>query len=549
MLAKSLIGSASVGNAPSSPAVSCPLSYPVWFIALGAAVIGGLTLAWVYARGWTNLYGDGQAHLAIARKLVDASPEMTWWGRYIQLGSPWLPLPHVLAAPLTLSDTLWRTGLAGSLISYVAFVAAATLVYQLVAALTRSPVAAVTAWLAFALNPSLLYVQTTPLTEPLFLATWLASAWLMHNWAEHGRRERLALAALCALGALLTRYEGWVLLPAGMLWVAWCSPCHGRARLADLSLWTGIVGAGVVYWLWHNWVIYGRPLEFLEGTYSARGYFARHRDELSYLSFVVGHPLYAGMVLAATVVICATPMTTLLGLLGVTLEAVAAVRARCRTVSTVATLGWLGLPPLFTGYSLYSGNIQIYPLFLNNRYGLVALPALVVGAGLGVAYVQSRFPTRQASLCIGIGLLCVGQSLWWLREGVYQLAVFQEAYRAQFTPLGRERRELAQFLRSQRFVQSLRAQPSDRVALFAGELSSVIAQSGLSYAQILHEGHPGWHDLEESIPSTVTWLVVGRGDELDIKLQQHPAGYEDFRPVWISKQGTFCVLSRTGPGL
>ena len=520
----------------------------MWFIAPGSALIGGLTLAWVYAHGWTNLYGDGQAHLAIARKLVDVPPGTTWWERYMQLGSPWLPLPHVLAAPLALSDTLWRTGLAGSLISCLAFVAAATVVFQLTAALTRSLPAALVAWLAFALNPSLLYIQTTPLTEPLFLATWLGSAWLMHDWTPRGRRDRLVLAALCTLGALLTRYEGWILLPAGTLWVLWSSPRRGWARLADVGLWTGIVGAGVGYWLWHNWAIYGRPLEFLEGTYSARGYFARHRDELSYLSFVVGQPLYAGLVLAVTVVICATPATTLLGLLGLAGQAVTAFRARWLDMPTLAVLGWLWLPPLFTGYSLYSGNIQIYPLFLNNRYGLVALPALAVGIGLGVACLQARFPKQPVWVAVGVGLVCVGQSLWWLRDGVYQLAVFQEAYRVQFTSLGRERRALAQFLRSQPAFRSLLVQPSGGcVALFAGELSSVIAQGGLSYAHILHEGRAEWHSLEKSIPSTVTWLVVGRGDELERKLQQQPAGYEDFTPVWVSEQGTFRVLCRNRP--
>jgi hypothetical protein len=327
-----------------------------------------------------------------------------------------------------------------------------------------------------------------------------------------------------------------------MLWVIWSSPRRGWARLADLGLWWGIVGAGVVYWLWHNWAIYGRPLEFLEGTYSARGYFARHRDELSYLSFVVGQPLYAGIVLAATVVICATPATALLGLTGQILETF----RTCRLdVSTLAVLGWLWLPLLFTGYSLYSGNIQIYPLFLNNRYGLVGLPTLVVGIGLGVAYLQNRFPARRVWAAVGVGLVCVGQSLWWLRDGVYQLAVFQEAYRAQFTPLGRERRALVQFLRSDPALQALKKRPAGVcIALFAGELSAVIAQGGLSYAHILHEGCSGWHSLEQAIPPTVTWLVVKRGDELDRKLQRRPAGYEDFSTVWVSEQGNFRVLSR-----
>ncbi|MFQ3640567.1 MAG: hypothetical protein SNJ62_11225, partial [Chloracidobacterium sp.] len=127
-----------------------------WGIALASLLVGGLTLVGVYAAGWHNLYGDGQAHLAIARKLVDAPPGASLWERYIQLGSPWLPLPHVLAAPLTTSDRLWRTGLAGSLVSLVSFVVAATFLFHLAADLTQSRMAAAVGWLAFVLNPSLL---------------------------------------------------------------------------------------------------------------------------------------------------------------------------------------------------------------------------------------------------------------------------------------------------------------------------------------------------------------------------------------------------------
>lgn len=501
--------------------------------------VGAATLVWVYARGWNNLYGDGCAHLAIARKLVDAPPDASWWERYVQLGSPWLPLPHLLAAPLTASDALWRTGLAGGLVSLLAFVAAATFLFRLVAELTGSRPAAGVAWAAFALNPSLLYVQTTPLTEPLFLATWLGGAWYGCKWIVHGRRIELALFGLWTLLAVLTRYEAWVLSPAGAGIVALCSRRRGRAHVADVALWSAVVGLGVVYWLWHNWAVYGRPLEFLEGTYSARGYFARHRDELSHLSFVVGRPLAAGLVWGVTVVICATATTAALGLVGWAQQAYAVWRAR--SFSAVRPLGataaWLWLPPLFTAYSLYSGDIQIYPLFLNNRYGLAALPALAVGVGLGVAALQRRFPSRRWRPAVVVGLVCLGQSLWLLRDGVYQLSVFQEAYRVQFTPVGRERRALAQFLR----MNVGRAQV---VALFSGDLSSVIAQSGLRYAQLLHEGRPAWHALDKTIPATVTWLVVGRGDELDAKLGRRPAGCEAFTPVWVSERGTFTVLRR-----
>ena len=62
-------------------------------------------------------------HVNIARKVVD-HPEDSFWQRYVQIGSPWLPLQTILMLPLVANDSLWRSGVAGSLISMLGFVVA-----------------------------------------------------------------------------------------------------------------------------------------------------------------------------------------------------------------------------------------------------------------------------------------------------------------------------------------------------------------------------------------------------------------------------------------
>ena len=84
----------------------------------------------------TNVYGDGVAHVNIARKVVD-SPDSSLWRRYIQIGSPWLPLQTVMMLPLVTNDWMWRTGVAGSIVSMISFVAAAVSLYLLAATLYR----------------------------------------------------------------------------------------------------------------------------------------------------------------------------------------------------------------------------------------------------------------------------------------------------------------------------------------------------------------------------------------------------------------------------
>ena len=53
----------------------------------------------------TNVYGDGIAHVNIARKVVD-SPDDSLWQRYIQIGSPWLPVQTVAMLPLVVAPSV-----------------------------------------------------------------------------------------------------------------------------------------------------------------------------------------------------------------------------------------------------------------------------------------------------------------------------------------------------------------------------------------------------------------------------------------------------------
>src|SRR5437870_3929042 len=65
----------------------------------------------------TFVHIDAIAHVNKARGLFDnIDPGLR------QLGTVWLPLPHLLMAPLAAIDPLWRTGIAGSAISALCFV-------------------------------------------------------------------------------------------------------------------------------------------------------------------------------------------------------------------------------------------------------------------------------------------------------------------------------------------------------------------------------------------------------------------------------------------
>ena len=176
------------------------------------------------------LYGDAVAHINIARRVFDSrTPGL------LQLGTVWLPLPHLLMIPFLLSDGWWRSGIGGSIPSLLAFVLGAAAIFRLVrGALSSdstpqgepSPAVRVAAWMAAAIyvaNPNLIYLQATAMTEALYLGLFL---WAVVHFSEFvralgGAPEQLAEAnsslvkcGLCLLGACLTRYDGWFLAVA-----------------------------------------------------------------------------------------------------------------------------------------------------------------------------------------------------------------------------------------------------------------------------------------------------------------------------------------------
>ena len=138
-----------------------------------SAFVSLLAFLIYFRRGEVLLYGDAVAHINIARKVFDSqTPGL------LQLGTVWLPLPHLMMLPFLLSKWMWTTGIGGSIPSMVAYVFLVAGVFRLVRdALGRygdaSGTANSAAWLATAivgLNPNLLYLQATD------RAAWRSSA-------------------------------------------------------------------------------------------------------------------------------------------------------------------------------------------------------------------------------------------------------------------------------------------------------------------------------------------------------------------------------------
>ena len=363
-----------------------------------------------YRAGYTLLYGDAVAHLGNSRRILDAHyPGLS------QLGGAWLPLPHLLMLPFIGNMGMWQTGLAAAPMSMISFGASVVGVWRLSRRLMRLRWALV-ATLFYALNPNLLYLATTAMTEALFLALFV---WSVVEVVEFGAalragnafvaRGRLLLGGLICLAMVLTRYDGWIVTAAVwccFAWLLWRAEAAMRRRLVPMFVvFTALCAAGAVFWFWYNAHFDGDWLDFMRGPYSAAQIERRTAPPGQHYRGW-HHPLWSALFYLRTSQIDAAFWESGWVLMAAALWAgwkswgrihlsrgeAAAKMGHPDLVehSRFALLLWLPLP--FYIYSVAYGSVpifipQLWPhAFYNARYGMEMLPALCVYGALAGEY-------------------------------------------------------------------------------------------------------------------------------------------------------------------
>jgi hypothetical protein len=497
--------------------------HDVRLVVLIAAFLSLVSFVYFFANGMTNHYGDGIAHVNIARKVVD-SPDDSLWQRYLQIGTPWLPLQTVLMLPLVAIDPLWRSGAAGSLVSMIAFVVAATMIYRIARQLYDAQDAQSGRWMAavslliFALNPSALFMQATPMTELIFMATLAAAVFCLRQWVKEQSTRRLVIAGGVMTLATLARYEAWPVAVLSVLIVALASRGDRRARLRMTAVFAALTCAGPLYWLWHNWAIFGNALEFLSGPHSARGIFLHEEARLGWAKVFIGHPLVSLLWMAVTTAVCSGPFVLLLGAVGFVTFVI--LKRRALILQSPALL--LAVPFLFHTFSVSRGEIQIFPFsafgLLNVRYGL---PHLLAIAAFAPAVIWLFKPRRQLAALVIVATVVALQYGYLISEGPLQLAVYQEGYRNGVNSArAREWAHAAEWLRAN--------PPRQMIWMNTGALGPLVPRGGLRFAEIIHEGSLRWHTINGAIPADVNTIIYQEGDPVAERIKSDAALAGDF---------------------
>jgi 4-amino-4-deoxy-L-arabinose transferase-like glycosyltransferase len=518
---------------------------------LGAALAASLSaILWSWTHSAFLLYGDAEAHIHIARRLFDSHrPGLT------QLGSVWLPLPHLLMVPFLAIDAWWRSGFGPAIPSAACYVLGCLGLYRL-ARKWLQPVPAALALAFFAANPNLLYLQTTAMTEPLFLCELIWAVLLLIEWrvtpeTEGGRKARLLWAVIAVLiSAVLTRYDGWIL--ALFAWIAMAVSLFRRRRLLEkhFLLASLLLLAAPITWMVYNQVVFGDWLDFLRGPYSARAIELRtsttavdphpgwHNPWVALVYFVKASEMDAVQIAWGGIVLAVALFGTIWALRPAWRPRSSASLSAEKT-EPVLWLLFLWLPLPFYAYSVSYGSVPIFlPVWkpfswYNTRYGMELLPALALFAGFAVAAVWGWLgrwrPRYRLPLGVFLSLLLIWNFAVMLREGPLTFVEAQKnsaarGYYNSVIPAA---------------LAHLHQLDANGVVLMNTSMyPSFISHSGLTYSQTVNESDKEWYWAALGAPAAHADIVLAfAGDEIDKAVHAHPEHLRVYQRFHSPNQG------------
>jgi hypothetical protein len=505
------------------------------FVLLAGLLIGLAFFIYYYMHQLTLAHYDAKAHMLVARRIVDSLQP-----GYAQMGVNWPPLIHLVYLPFIIFDSQYRSGLLPSLISVCSFALSGWLVYRISYRMTGSVFAGVFAAAVLFANPNLEYLQSCPLTEPLFMFLFLMAIDRLILWRESDHSTLPWQAAVWTSLSVLCRYEGWLLIGGILLLLlfdGWTKYIPRRKAIQSGGVFLSVFGIpmaahfGCIYWLlgdnFFNRVAAGHP----------NPYFTYNRPVLS----VVYHLAELSQMAAIIPLLLAA-----IGLLLVLFQ--------CKEFKRRLPLILLWLPMLINIAALYWG--LVYRL----RYSVLLLPAVAIFGSLVTASKSARsrallflvtvvmvlpwlswYSARENPGCLvpgpgnltlmaaGLVLFIIARVKSWESWALLALCVLG----MQLPPLAREDRPMMvetmehEFIEPDRqtILQYLRNNYDGRKILIdMGKQAPLVYDSGLPVKEFVYNegGDMRWHQALENPERQVGWLCSETGDAIWEYMQVDP---------------------------
>jgi len=448
---------------------------------------------------WDNhlglAYNDARSHLDIGRRVVEGLKP-----GFAQLGSVWLPLPHLLMAPTIWIDFFWHSGLAGAIQSMFSFVATGIVIYYYLKRLNVAMLGRLLGVFVFVANINILYMQSTAMTELLLIGTMTAACFELLAWFQQNKLLYLIRAAFWTMLATLIRYDGWFLL----FFAAMLITFHGFQRTGrkeaegKFVFFCTLGGFGIFLWFLWNLVIFKDPLYFAFGPYSAHAQQLQLED--AGVLATKGNILLSLKVYLYALIFNSNAYIVILATIG----SILVWFDKKLTLSVKAAISALFAPLIFNIVALYLGHSVLFVqgisgnTWFNVRYGLMMMPSLAIFIG----YLINKS----------------GKLKYLILATVLMTAFFtfvnQDAVTIDDARVGSSQKNVSEV---SGWLNTHAKDKKGFVLISAASHDAIIFSSGLPMKRFIHEGTGAYWDSAVLNPDRwARWIVMRTNDNNDL---------------------------------
>lgn len=477
-----------------------------YVILLVSTLLSSFFILYYFHLHLTLAYGDAESHLNIAKRVIDSlTPGLA------QLGGVWLPLPHLMMIPFILPNGLWQTGLGGAFVSGVCYVVSALFIYKIIFLLTKNKSASFVGYLLFALNPNVLYMQSTPMSElPMIIFNTLSLYFFFLFLDDDTNLVALLGAGFFGFLATLARYDGWFLVIfEALVLMLFYFPRGIKNHILEgkAILFSTVSFFGVALWLLWDKLIMGDAFYFTNSPFSAK---SQQQGWLTKGELPAYKNLWESFLYY---------FTTTLGNIGIILFVLACIGMVFFLFDRKQKNRWfisllLVIPFIFYVSSLYLGQAVIfipsltpasYPWHLFNvRYGMMMIPAAAIFLG----YLYSKLPKHLEGILV-IALL-IQTSLF--ATGINTTLTIQD---------GTHGLSASSHPDAQKWISKHYTGGYVLLDDYARTIS--ITGSHLPIQSVIYIGNkPYWQDALQKPQDYVEWVVLQKGDAVWTNIYENP---------------------------
>lgn len=440
-------------------------------------------------------YNDARSHLDIGRRVVEGLKP-----GFAQLGSVWLPLPHLLMVPTIWNDVFWHTGLSGALQSMISFVATGLMVFYFLRRLGIGLLGSFFAVVVFVANINILYLQSTAMTELLLLATMTAGVYELVMWAKNDKMVSLIHAGFFIMLSTLIRYDGWFLLFVSTLIIGILvlKKKGFKAMEGTLFFFLTLAAFGIVLWLLWNALIFKDPLFFAFGPYSAHAQ-QEQLDQAGVLA-TKHNVLLSLKIYTYALVYNSYAFSVVLGVIGL---GIFIFDKSIKGAVRIASLALLA-PFIFNILAMYLGHSVLFVqgisgnTWFNVRYGIMMVPSIAIFVGYLIDRVKGvmRFGL--------IGLFAFTVLFAFLNE---------DAVTIDDARVGSSQKNVSEV---SGWLAEHAKDKDGFILISAASHDAIIFSSGLPMKKYIHEGTGTyWESATTSPDRWARWIVMRTNDNND----------------------------------